>query len=224
MIADPLTLLLLTVFGGWVALDGTSVGQFMLSRPVVAASLAGWIVGAPVQGASLGLVLEALHLMVLPVGAARHPEAGPAAVASAGAYAAAGPGAAALLTAVIFALLWERIGGASVQQLRKLNMALATPPAQDALSPRLLERRHLAAILLDFLRGSVLVGCGVLILSFLLTAVTPMWGLGEELPRLLLIGALAASLGACSRLFQERRASQLLLAGAACGLLVLFFR
>src|SRR5690606_39516372 len=90
--ADALWLLLL---GGWMAVDGTSVGQFMVSRPLVAASLAGWIVGDPAAGLTVGVILELFHLAVLPVGAARYPEGGPAAVVAGSLYGAASavPGA-----------------------------------------------------------------------------------------------------------------------------------
>ena len=37
--------LALSAMGGAISLDGTSAGQFMVSRPLVAATLAGWIVG-----------------------------------------------------------------------------------------------------------------------------------------------------------------------------------
>ncbi|HET7464464.1 MAG TPA: PTS sugar transporter subunit IIC, partial [Longimicrobium sp.] len=62
-----------TLIGGLVALDGTSVGQFMVSRPFIAAALGGLAVGRPAEGVAAGVVLEARHLAVLPVGAARYP-------------------------------------------------------------------------------------------------------------------------------------------------------
>src|SRR3954471_14228937 len=98
------------LLGGLLALDGTSVGQVMVSRPLVAASLGGLVVGHPAAGMAIGVVLEALHLAVLPVGASRYPEGGPAAAVAGAAYAAyapAGGGSAALLAAVLFALAME---------------------------------------------------------------------------------------------------------------------
>ncbi|CAN5502926.1 hypothetical protein BH24GEM3_BH24GEM3_00560 [soil metagenome] len=218
MTLDPLTFLLLTLLGGWVALDGTSAGQVMLSRPLVAATLAGWIVGAPAEGAVLGLILEAFHLMVLPVGAARYPEGGPAAVAGAAAYATVAPSVAALLTTVVFVLLWEQLGGESVKQLRQLNMSLVTPAEGASFPPAELERRHLAALGVDFLRGAALVMAGMLLLILLLATLTPLLALGERLLRLLLGAAVAAALGAAVRLFDGTHRARLVLAGAACAL------
>ena len=68
------TLGVLIVWGTVVALDLVSVPQALLSRPVVAGSVAGWIVGDPVAGLRVGVLLELFALDVLPIGAVRdHP-------------------------------------------------------------------------------------------------------------------------------------------------------
>ncbi|MGH7587661.1 MAG: PTS sugar transporter subunit IIC [Gemmatimonadota bacterium] len=72
--------LLLGVLGALVFLDAWPVGQTMLSRPIVAGPLAGAILGAPAEGVFWGAVFEAVYLGVLPVGAARYPDAGLAAL------------------------------------------------------------------------------------------------------------------------------------------------
>ncbi len=78
-----MTLLLaiaLLLLGAWVALDAAAVGQFMVSRPLVAATLAGALAGDPWMGALVGAILELLHLAHIPAGGARLPEPGPGAV------------------------------------------------------------------------------------------------------------------------------------------------
>ncbi|HET6340642.1 MAG TPA: PTS sugar transporter subunit IIC, partial [Gemmatimonadota bacterium] len=72
--------LLLGALGALVFLDAWPVGQTMLSRPIVAGPLAGAILGAPAEGVFWGAVFEAVYLGVLPVGAARYPDAGLAAL------------------------------------------------------------------------------------------------------------------------------------------------
>ena len=224
MLPEPITFVLLVAFGGWVATDATTVGQFMISRPFVAAALAGAIAGAPTQGAMLGVLLEALQLNILPVGAARYPEAGPPAVAAAAVYAAAPPTGAALLTAVVFALAWERLSGDSVQLIRRLDRRLLVAGGKTTMTPDLLQRRHFLAIGLDWLRGAVIVGLGIVVLSLVLPLVDVLWTWGESFPRYLIMGAFAASLGAAVRLFGGRERVPLLLAGAALGLLLLVVR
>ena len=134
MILSPAQTAAATVLGGLLALDGTSVAQLMVSRPFVAATLGGVLAGRPAEGMAVGLVLEALHLAVLPVGASRYPEGGPAAVAAGAVYAAAhAPPAtaqAALLVAVLLALALEWAGGRTVAALRQFNVRFAGAPAK----------------------------------------------------------------------------------------------
>lgn len=219
MIPEAGALVLLALFGGVVAVDGTSLGQLMLSRPVVAATLAGWIAGSPEHGALLGLMLEAFQLTVLPVGAARYPEGGPAAVAAAGAYAGTSHSYSALLVVLIFALILERVGGASVDGLRKLNVRLCPPPGRTSVRSGKLERRHLLAVGVDFARGMALAGGGALLLGWVLQEGFFLLPHGT-VARLALGAVLAASMGAVFRLFGRDRLP-LLAAGAAVGVLVL---
>jgi mannose PTS system EIIC component len=55
-------------------LDRTAAGQFMISRPIVAAPLVGWLLGAPLTGLQVGAMVELLWLGRLPIGAAIPPD------------------------------------------------------------------------------------------------------------------------------------------------------
>lgn len=55
-------------------LDRTAVFQFMISRPIVAAPLTGWLLGEPLLGLQVGALVELLWLGRLPVGAAIPPD------------------------------------------------------------------------------------------------------------------------------------------------------
>src|SRR5690606_8320052 len=98
----------------------------MLSRPFVAAALAGAIVGMPLEGALVGALLEAMSLSILPVGAARYPDTGTGAVIAVGTMGVSALAAtpAALLLVLIYGLIWQRIAGASVIGGRYLNERL----------------------------------------------------------------------------------------------------
>jgi mannose/fructose/N-acetylgalactosamine-specific phosphotransferase system component IIC len=216
LLAAPIVVALL-LLGGWVAVDGTGFGQFMVSRPFVAATLAGWIAGDPRAGAEVGLLLEAFHLAVLPVGAARFPESGPPAVVAGAAYAASGASSGVLVTALVFALAWEWVAGATVRSMRLANVHILAVHAGGAES---MQRRHLLAVGVDFLRGVVLAGVGLGVLIALLTLTREGWLLEvagtQTVTGVLLVGLLATS----ARIFGARL--RLFAAGAAAaGLLVL---
>lgn len=214
------TWLIVAVLGGFVALDTTSFPQLMISRPLVAATLTGAMLGHAQAGLAAGFVLEAYSLLTLPVGAARYPEAGTAAVAAMGAYAAvvpAGlrPGPLALVLA--FALAWEWVAGESVVLLRRTNGRLLLRDGR--VRGRQLEARHLAAMGLDFGRGAVVALSGALLAGGILALAAPLWGLGAAATMAALAVLTAAMVGTAVPLFggiQARKYS--LLAGLAAGL------
>lgn len=210
--------------GGLLALDATSVGQVMVSRPLVAATLGGLLAGRPAQGLAVGIVLEALHLAVLPVGASRYPEGGPAAAVAGVAYAAQPPafgGSAALLVAVLFALALEWIGGRTVVWLRQCNARFAGAPAGE-ITPGGLARRHGIPVALDFLRGAVLTLAGVLALDAIL-GVTDVRGFPDVAADTVVRLAAAAGIASALRLF-GRAHYPLFVAGVAAGALVAWLR
>jgi mannose PTS system EIIC component len=55
-------------------LDRTAAFQFMISRPIVAAPLTGWLLGDPLTGLQIGAMVELLWLGRLPIGAAIPPD------------------------------------------------------------------------------------------------------------------------------------------------------
>ena len=211
------------LLGGVLALDGTSVGQLMVSRPLVAATLTGWACGSASAGAMLGLVLEALHLHVLPVGAARTPEAAPAAVAAAAVYASSPPSHPVLLSAVLFALAWEWVSGESVHRLRQLNARLSVVGA-DAPNPSgATLRRHLLALVLDFARGAAVTGAGIWLLVTVVPPIPSFDGTEGSIP-LLLAAVLAACFAGTVAAFGGRARWRLVAAGGVMGAVVLFLQ
>ncbi|HUH12294.1 MAG TPA: PTS sugar transporter subunit IIC [Longimicrobiales bacterium] len=221
-----MTWLLLALLGGVVAVDGAALGQVMLSRPLVAGAAAGWIVGRPAEGLVLGALLELFSLIVLPVGAARYPEAGTGAAAAAAAYGLAAPpggSAGGLALAVAFGLAWEQVGGATVYQLRLLNERLVgAPAAGGAYDAGTLERRHLLAIGLDFVRGSAVTLLGAAAGAALLHVLGGRWGFGGVVTLGALTLAATAMVGAVVGIFGGLRERWVpFVVGVACGLLLL---
>jgi PTS system mannose-specific IIC component len=126
---EPGTLVLLIALGAVVGLDFVSFPQAMLSRPLVAATLAGALCGNAAAGLLAGVLLECFALETMPFGASRYPEWGPASVA-AGAVAAI-PGADLDLTArmlpfaVLAGLAGAMLGGQTLVWLRQFNLSVA---------------------------------------------------------------------------------------------------
>lgn len=126
---EPGLLIVLTGLGAVVGLDFVSFPQAMLSRPIVAATLAGAICGNTAAGLLTGVLLECFALETMPFGASRYPEWGPASVA-AGAVAAV-PGAQSdviahlLPFAVLAGLAGAMIGGRTLVWLRQFNLSVA---------------------------------------------------------------------------------------------------
>jgi len=217
--------LVLVLVGGVVGLDGTSFPQIMISRPLVAGILGGLAAGQPGAGMVFGAILEAFHLAVLPIGAARYPEAGTAAVAASFAFitAGAGPEPVALLLTLGFALVWGRVAAASVDLERHINERLVRG-VDPELEPRAVERRHLLAMGLDLARGGIVTVVGAalgwLLIGTLLSFARFAPGVAQGGLALLLCGATAGALTVFGG-FSERKRS--FVAGVAVGVLILLF-
>ncbi len=64
-----LTVLGVALAGGLIGLDRTAVGQFLFSQPVVVAPLTGWLLGDTTAGVVIGVALELIWVLDMPVGA-----------------------------------------------------------------------------------------------------------------------------------------------------------
>jgi mannose/fructose/N-acetylgalactosamine-specific phosphotransferase system component IIC len=215
----------LALLGGFVGLDSTSFPQVMISRPLVAGALTGLLLGRPAEGVLIGAILEIFDLAVLPIGAARYPESGTATVAATVAFLETLPVAeatAALLLAVVFGLAWERVAGASVVLHRKLAERILFAGTGPSATARTLERRHLAAMAFDFVRGVLICVGGAYIGSTILRSVAPVWAIHPRFSGASLLFTGCAVLAASIAVFGGwREARRFFLIGAACGSMIL---
>ena len=185
-------LLRLSLAGGLLGLDGTSVGQFMVSRPLVAGAVAGWLVGDPLTGIAAGALLELYLIVAFPTGGAAFPEGATATVVAVGTAATFDvPGA--LPAGVALGLLWGQVAAFSVTGHRRVVTRLVESSAAGP--DRAPGRTIAAAVTLDFLRGTVVtaagLGTGVVALGPWLSA----WPLGVEASKGLLLVGGAVSAG-----------------------------
>ncbi len=162
---DALTIqkiLLIAVGGGFLGLDRTAFGQFMVSEPIVAAPLAGWFLGDIAAGVVIGAVLEMLWVLDLPVGTFVPADSTIAAIAATAIAVLGSRGDAALPGAVGFSLLLTT-GMAPVTMLadrfiRNQNARLAVwaLDAGAADTDRRLVTAHLSGLGVFFLKSFVL--------------------------------------------------------------------
>lgn len=215
----PEAWLLAVAAAGVAGMDDTSWPQAMVSRPLVAATAGGWLLGDPLAGLAAGSVLELLVLRHLPFGGARCPDPGPAGLV-AGAAAAGGPGGPVALAAAVAAgwtVGW--IGEAAVALQRRLARRLVGDPEALSRSPARLVRRHRLMVGVDFLRGA-LVGGAFLVPAVLLVRLSAAGGPAAGAAPLLLAAAAGLGAGAGSAgVSTGRRGLLLVAAGGAAGLL-----
>jgi len=154
--------LVLLLWGTLVGLDLVSVPQIMIARPLVAGAGAGLILGDVQLGLRLGVVFELFQLDVLPVGAARYPEYGPATVAAVSAGHLL-TGAGGLAIGALVGLPVAMLGGLSLHLLRRLNArAVHRAAAQiEQGDPRTLVRVHVGGIVRDAVRAALVTGVGL---------------------------------------------------------------
>lgn len=214
-----MTWVVLALLGGIVALDAVSVAQTMVSRPLVAGVLAGWVVGDVVAGLQIGALLELFLLVAVPAGGGRMPEGGIAAVVAVAAAAAA-PGPGGLALGVAGGLLWGEVAGRTQLRVRSWNGTHVPRPDSEPVRPQAVARSIVLGLGAEALRGVLVTGAGVAFVVLTVPRLAPAWPL-EPGPTaaLLLLGALV-SVGVVLRgLGLEARTSLLFAVGLVVGVL-----
>lgn len=181
--------------GAIVGLDLVSFPQMMLARPIVAGAGAGLLLGDVGAGLRLGLLFELFQYDILPVGATRYPEYGPATVIAVGAvHAFALPFGIGLATVV--GLFTAMIGGISLQILRRLNTRAVAraAPALERGDVGALYRLHLSGAGRDLVRAALVTAFGLGLVAVTREFVVP--ALSHRGERLLSVAATGAGLAA----------------------------
>lgn len=210
---------------GWglvVGLDVTTFPQVLLSRPLVAATVAGALLGDVGAGLQVGLVLELFALDVLPVGASRYPDFGPAAI-GATALLAGRPSDAAdwLGLAAGYGLVGAVVGGGSMRLLRLLNTRSARRASAGlaAGDNRLVNYLQWRGVIADAVRAAALTGLLVAGAAGLAALVPPDLDL-RPISAVAVGAGLAAALGGAIRGAGVGERRRWLLLGLGVGLLL----
>jgi mannose/fructose/N-acetylgalactosamine-specific phosphotransferase system component IIC len=185
--------------GGIIGLDRTAVGQFMISQPIVAGPLAGWMLGDTATGLVVGAVLELIWVLDLPVGTFVPADATIGAV-SATAIAVLGSNGGLHLDLIGLSILLTTVMVPVTMKVdvivRKLNSRLADRAAsrEGEDIDHKLSRSHLSGLAIFFLKSFVLylffVPAGLIAAALFVRLPQPVHGASALFVKLLpLIGA-----------------------------------
>lgn len=217
----PFAVLLLVAWGMITALDLVSVPQAMLSRPLVAGSVAGWLAGDLEAGIRMGVLLECFALDVLPIGAVRYPDYGPATVVAT-AIAAGAPWEFGLGVGAAVGLVLAILGGWSLQGVRRWN-ARAIQRRTAALAAGesgAIRRLQYGGILRDALRGAALTAGGLAVAAVIRISVPLDRRTAVGLSLVAIAGALSAAVSGAVRSAGRGARLRWLLGGAGVGILL----
>ncbi|MEO6525960.1 MAG: PTS sugar transporter subunit IIC [Gemmatimonadaceae bacterium] len=216
------------LLGGVLGLDVVCFPQMMISRPLVAGTVAGAFVGDSTTGMLTGATLELIALATLPFGASRYPEWGSAAVvggAIAGAVHMQAPGA--ITIGVLMALATAWVGGWTLVKLREWNAWLAGRKrgALERGSRGTVIGLQLAGLTSDLTRAILLTGLAYWLLFPLARAMIALWSFDGMLSRAVTAGAACAVAAAAAwTIFHSARGARwYFAAGLMVGLLLLSF-
>ena len=222
-------LLPLAMLGGVLGLDVVCFPQMMISRPLVAATVAGAFVGDAATGMLVGASLELIALATLPFGASRYPEWGSAAVVG-GAIAAAlrTQPAGTVTIGVLAGLATAWIGGWTLVKLREWNAYLARRKrsALDHGSRGAVVGLQLAGLTSDFVRAMILTAVAYGLLFPVAHAMAALWSFNEEISRAVTVSAACAVAAAAAwTIFHSARGARwYFAAGLVVGLFLLTMR
>jgi mannose/fructose/N-acetylgalactosamine-specific phosphotransferase system component IIC len=219
----------LALLGGLLGLDVVSFPQAMISRPLVAATLSGALIGEATAGLILGAALELIALETLPFGASRYPEWGSASVVGGAIFASQTTHpAGAMSLAVVSALATTWVGGWTMVKLRRLNAywARRKREALEAGARGAVISLQLMGMTADLIRGALLTAIAYALLAPFAAWCLSRWAPGAQLSRAIVVAAAASVAGGAAwKLFHATAGARwFFVSGLAVGLFFLFLR
>ncbi|HYF39452.1 MAG TPA: PTS sugar transporter subunit IIC [Gemmatimonadales bacterium] len=211
----------LLLWGTLVGLDLVSVPQAMISRPLVAGTVAGALAGNVEMGLRIGVLFELFALDVLPVGAVRYPDYGPATVGAV-ALGVGTPWELGLGISAALGLVFALLGGWSLQVVRRWNARsiqrrTAALAAGESSAIRWLQY---GALLRDAARGFILTLAGLVVASTIADSVRLDRPTAVALTLVAIGSALAAGVNGAVRSAGRGARLRWLLAGLGAGILI----
>ena len=223
-----LDVLPIAMLGGVLGLDVVSFPQAMVSRPLVAATVAGALLGEPLAGLLIGVALELIALETLPFGASRYPEWGSASVVGAAIFATnrSTHFAGAMSLGVVAALATTWVGGWTMVKLRQWNAVWAAKKreALEAGARGAVISLQLMGMTADLARGVLLTAIAYVLLAPLSTWCLARWSIDAQVSRAIVVAAAASVAGGAAwKLFHSTAGARwFFVGGLAVGLFLLF--
>ena len=218
---SPQVVLPLLLWGTLAGLDLVSVPQAMISRPLVAGTVAGALAGDIEAGLRIGVLFELFALDVLPVGAVRYPDYGPATVGAV-TLGVGTPWELGLGISTAFGLVLAILGGWSLQVVRRWNARAiqrraAALAAGESSAIRWLQY---GGILRDAVRGFTLTLAGVVLASTLSESIRLDRPTAVAFTLVAIGSALAAAMGGTFRGSGRGTRLKWLVAGVGVGIVL----
>jgi mannose/fructose/N-acetylgalactosamine-specific phosphotransferase system component IIC len=218
---SPHVVIPLLLWGTLVGLDLVSVPQAMISRPLVAGVVSGMLAGDLEAGVRIGVLFELFALDVLPAGAVRYPDYGPATVGAV-ALGVGTPWELGLGISAALGLVLAVLGGWSLQVVRRSN-ARAIQRRAAALAAgesSAIRRLQYGGILRDTTRGFVLTLAGLVLASTIADSVRLDRQTAVAFTLVAIGSALAAAASGAFRTSGRGSRLKWLVAGVAAGVLL----
>lgn len=220
-IVPVLDVLPFALLGAVLGLDVVSFPQAMISRPLVAATIAGAFAGDAERGLVIGAVLEMIALGTLPFGASRYPEWGSASVVGGALYASGVTAATGQLALSVLATLMAAwLSGASMVAVRQLNARAArrARPGLEQGSRDAVVGLQVRGLVADALRAGIVTAVALVLLNPGYRALSLLW-VGSAATERAVLAGLTAALGAAT-IWMLVRSAPGARAGIAIGLAI----
>jgi len=221
-------LLPVSLLGGLLALDTTAVLQILISQPLVAGTILGWVLGDVQLGMQMGLLLQLLWLNQLPVGAAKIPQGNLASIIAVilifrldmflDSYLNI-----LLLLVILYTLLVSHLGIKLMTTIRNWNIRLLNRAIGCLDNGRIsaLGRINILALLLHFVTvaGAIYISVflGQFVFKYLIPVIPMEW---DTYARYIEIAVIGSGIGLTLNLYKEKKNLKFLALGAALGILI----
>jgi mannose/fructose/N-acetylgalactosamine-specific phosphotransferase system component IIC len=221
-------IIIISIVGGFIAIDTTAAWQLFFSRPLVACSLLGFFWGQFETGVTTGILLELPWLLEIPAGGSKIAENNLGAIVSAGvAIHLVKNGINTPNIVIVFAIVWglsvNWVGSRLVRSMRRMNVMFAyrADNAAKELDLKKISLLHIGGILNAFSLGALIVSVfyilGCVLIEPLVAFIPPFFDDAFSYAK---IGLMALGVATVVHLFFTRKKAIYLIAGLLFSLIV----